>query len=121
MKIPKFHSGKELIMDFEATKKEMMRRFKSIKNVYRNESKKGIYTTVILYCGAKSSIKLADGEQDDIEKSIPWAFAKATKDVIMSDKNTTIVRYTAQAISGEIITSCSATWDGRYVLPTISW
>jgi len=67
-------------MTFIEVKEMFMKRFKSVKEIYRNESKKGICTTVILTCGAKGVIKLADGETDDFEKSILWAFAKATKE-----------------------------------------
>ena len=70
-------------MTFDETKTEFMKRFKTIKEIYRNESKKGICTTVLLTCGAKGVIKLADGEADDFEKSILWAYAKATKNTIM--------------------------------------
>lgn len=71
-------------MTFDETKTEFMKRFKTIKEIYRNESKKGICTTVLLTCGAKGVIKLADGEADDFEKSILWAYAKATKNTIMA-------------------------------------
>jgi len=70
-------------MTFDETKIEFMKRFKTIKEIYRNESKKGICTTVLLTCGAKGVIKLAEGEADDFEKSILWAYAKATKDTHM--------------------------------------
>ncbi len=70
-------------MTFDETKIEFMKRFKTIKEIYRNESKKGIWTTVILVCGARGVIKLAEGETDDFEKSILWAYAKATKNTIM--------------------------------------
>lgn len=74
-------------MTFDETKTEFMKRFKTIKEIYRNESKKGICTTVLLTCGAKGVIKLADGEADDFEKSILWAYAKATKNTIMYINN----------------------------------
>ena len=70
-------------MTFIETKEMFMKRFKTVKEIYRNESKKGICTTVILTCGAKGVIKLADGETDDFEKAILWAYAKATKETHM--------------------------------------
>jgi len=70
-------------MTFIEVKEMFMKRFKTVKEIYRNESKKGICTTVILTCGAKGVIKLADGETDDFEKAILWAYAKATKETHM--------------------------------------
>jgi hypothetical protein len=77
-------------MTFDETKIEFMKRFKTIKEIYRNESKKGICTTVLLTCGAKGVIKLAEGEADDFEKSILWAYAKATKNTIMFHNQTAV-------------------------------
>jgi len=78
-------------MTFIEVKEMFMKRFKSVKEIYRNESKKGICTTVILHCGAKGVIRLADGETDDFEKSILWAFAKATKETHMVKAYTTTI------------------------------
>lgn len=81
-------------MTFDETKMEFMKRFKTIKEIYRNESKKGIWTTVILKCGEKGVIKLAEGEADDFEKSILWAYAKATKNTTMYNNMYTIIKPT---------------------------
>lgn len=80
-------------MDFNATKAFMMKKLVNIKNIYRNESKKGIYTTVIMRrvnnntnTNVSGTVRLMDGDEDDYEKAILWAYLKALNVVVSHNK-----------------------------------
>jgi hypothetical protein len=66
---------KKVIDEFVEQKQMFMKKFKNIKSIHRCVSKKGVFTTVILNDDRKKTVKLCDGDVDDFEKSVLWAYA----------------------------------------------